>query len=107
MYIAYLDGPGSCTGEAELNYTIVQGRTTKKEFQVSVRGGPPGAAWDVAIDGVVVGRITLGDGGGMEGEWSTKHGSFPAHFPGGAGAGSVVRLGDDLAGKLESRTRQQ
>ena len=102
-YVAYLAGP-SGSGKAELYYKVTDGRTLKKQFQVTITGGRPGATWNVAVDGVVVGRVTLGSGGGMQMEWSTKYGSFPANFPKTAGAGSMVAIGDVLSGKLESRT---
>jgi len=102
-YVAYLAGP-SGSGKAELYYKITDGRTFKKQFQVTITGGEPGATWNVAVDGVVVGRISLGSGGGVQMEWSTKYGSFPANFPEKAGAGSMIAIGDVLSGKLEVRT---
>ena len=104
-YVAYLEG-ASGSGKAELYYKLSEGRMIKKQFQVTVTGGTPGVTWDVSVDGQVIGQVTLGAGGGMQMEWSTKYGSFPANFPMGAKAGSVVALGQALSGRLETRTTQ-
>jgi hypothetical protein len=102
-YVAYLEGSKYGSGRAELDYTVVKGDTIKREFSVTIAGGPPGGAWDIAMDGVPFGRIALGEGGGVKMEWSSRHGTFPIPFPRHASAGSVVTIGDAFTGKLEAR----
>ena len=104
-YVAYLAG-ASGSGKAELYYKMSEGRALKKQFQVTITGGTPGETWDVSVDGRVIGQITLGSGGGMQMEWSTKYGSFPANFPHDVRVGSVIALGQTLSGTLETRTAQ-
>ncbi|HEU4418223.1 MAG TPA: HlyD family efflux transporter periplasmic adaptor subunit, partial [Planctomycetota bacterium] len=94
-----LAGPAGITVEAE--YKIkTKGTTTNFKFQIKVEGGPPGAVWDVVVDGVRVGNVTLDAAGMCEVEWNTKDGNFPAAFPTGVGEGSKVKVGADFSGSL-------
>ena len=102
-YVAYLTGAKSGSGRAELEYTVVNGDTIKRAFTVTITDGPPGGAWEIALDGVPFGWIALGEGGGVQMEWTSKHGSFPISFPRNASAGSVVTIDHAFTGKLETR----
>ena len=94
-----LAGPAGITVEAE--YKIkTKGTTTNFKFQIKVQGGPPGATWDVVVDGVRIGNVTVDPTGMCEVEWATKTGNFPANFPVAAGAGSTVKVGTDFSGTL-------
>jgi len=91
-----LTDPAGITVDAEFKIKT-KGSTTNYKFQVKVQGGPPSATWDVVVDGVRVGNITLDATGLCEIEWATKTGNFPGNFPVAAAAGSIVKVGPDLS----------
>ena len=70
------------------------------KFKTKVAGGPPGASYDIKVDRVSIGSVTLDDTGTCALELSTKLANFPANFPLQAGPGSIVELGSDLKGTL-------
>src|SRR6185436_4079518 len=70
------------------------------KFKTKVSGGPPNASYEIRVDRVAIGNVTLDDTGTCALELSTKLGNFPPHFPLQAGPGSLVELGQDLRGTL-------
>ncbi len=96
---AALLGPTGAVGEAEYEIQVT-GPLSERKFSVDVLYGPPDATWEVTVDGVVVGRVTLDASGSCEIKWKSKHGAFPPNFPESAGSGAVVTVGPDLSGTL-------
>jgi HlyD family secretion protein len=99
-YKAVLVGPDGVIGEAEYEIQSREGLEIKREFQVEVRGGVPNATWEVTLDDIVVGSVTLDGVGWCKVEWSTKKGTMLPEFPLGAGPDSKVTIGPDLVGAL-------
>ena len=94
-----MTSPAGVTVDVE--YKIkTKGTTTNYKFQIKVQGGPPAASWDVVVDGIRIGNVTLDTTGMCEVEWATKTGNFPANFPAAAAAGSTVAVGPDFRGTL-------
>jgi HlyD family secretion protein len=98
---AALVGATGAVGEAEYEIQVT-GPVTERKFSVDVLHGSPGATWEVTVDGVVVGRVTLDESGACAIKWKSKHGAFPPNFPEGAGSGAVVTVGPELSGTLEA-----
>jgi HlyD family secretion protein len=92
------DAPG--VAEVEIEIVRLEGATIKTEVDLKVQGGPPGATWEVVVDGFTLGTVELDPTGAAEKEWSTKDGTLPEGFPAGAGEGSTVSLGGVLWGTL-------
>jgi RND family efflux transporter MFP subunit len=97
---AVLTGAQVTKAEAEFKIKIKEGVTSYK-FQTEIEGGTPGASYDIKVDGVRVGSVTLDELGNCALELSTKFGNFPADFPLRAGSGTSVEVGPDLKGTLE------
>jgi HlyD family secretion protein len=98
-YAADLVGPSAARGEIELQFTQI-GDQTEKELEVQIENGPAGETFDVVIDGVVVGQVTVAETGVVDVEWSTKDRNFPENVPAKAGPGTKVAVGDILSGTL-------
>jgi RND family efflux transporter MFP subunit len=98
-YESLLTGPAGITVETDFKIKT-KGSTKNYKFQTKVQGGPPGTTWDVTVDGINVGSVTLDTTGMCEVEWGTKTGNFPAAFPLAAGVGSTVAVGPDFRGTL-------
>jgi len=100
QYTTALTGQTAATGTVEFEIKR-SGDRQELEFEASVTGAPPEAILDVAVDGIVVGRITVGSNGAAEVEWSQKNNNFPTNFPAAAGPGSTVSIGEILSGTLK------
>ena len=98
-YEGALSGGSSATGAAEFKIKV-KGTVVNYKFETKVIDGPPGASWEVVVDGVGVGSVTLDAAGKCEVEWGTKAGNFPANFPLEAHEGSTVTVGGELRGVL-------
>ncbi|GEM_PF-718657 len=105
-YAADLTGPTAARGEIELQFTQIGGET-EKELEVQIENGPPGEKFDVLIDGVVVGQVTVAEGGLVDVEWSTKDRNYPENVPAKAGPGTKVAIGDILVGTLALKPPKQ
>jgi HlyD family secretion protein len=70
------------------------------KFKAKISGGPPNITYEIKVDHVSIGSVTLDDTGSCALELSTKLGNFPPYFPLQAGPGSIVELGSDLKGTL-------
>jgi HlyD family secretion protein len=102
-YEAILTSPSGALAEAE--YEIqTQGDVVTHEFEVKIQKGLPGATWSVAVDGEVIGSVSLDELGNGEVQWSTKDLNFPANFPSAAGPGTAILVGDDLQGVLAAKS---
>jgi HlyD family secretion protein len=97
---AVMVGSGTLMAEAEFEIQNRAGVELKREFEVEVKGGAPDAVLEVAVDGVVIGSVTLDATGYGVGEWNSKKGTLPPEFPAATSAGSRVTIGPELAGTL-------
>lgn len=97
---AVLLGTGAAIAEAEYEIQTQGGKELKREFEIEVKNGEPGATLEVSVAGVVIGSVTLDAAGYVLHEWSTKDGSLPPEFPLDAGEGAKVTVGPELEGAL-------
>jgi hypothetical protein len=98
-YEAELSGVPVTSAKAEFKIKTKDSVPAYK-FRTKVAGGPPGATYEIKVDKVAIGSVTLDDTGTCALELSTKLGNFPPHFPQEVGPGSLVELGEDLHGTL-------
>jgi HlyD family secretion protein len=102
-YEAELAGVPVTSAMAEFKIKTKDGVPAYK-FKAKVAGGPPNATYDIKVDRISIGSVTLDETGTCALELSTKLSNFPANFPLRAGPGSVVELGSDLKGTLALAT---
>lgn len=99
-YKAILVGAAGAMAEAEYEIQSQNGEVVKRTFDLDVKGGEPGATWEVTVEGVLIGSVTLDATGTGTGKWSSKKGTMPPEFPIGAHEDSRVTVGPELEGLL-------
>lgn len=98
-YEAELTGVPVTEAEAEFKIKTKDSVPTYK-FKTEITGGPPNVTYEIKVDNVSIGSVTLDETGTCALELSTKLGNFPPNFPLHAGPGTIVELGSDLKGTL-------
>jgi len=100
---AQLLGDSQAQGDAEYKLVAEHGAIEQK-LEVEVEDAPVGTVWDVAIDGVVVGQLTVNDRGNGRLRMSSRPDDndlpLPANFPE-VKSTSQVTVGPSLAGSFD------
>ncbi|NOX54666.1 MAG: calcium-binding protein, partial [Planctomycetes bacterium] len=100
---ANLTGNTNAWGQAEFEQEYEHGQNVRK-FEVEVYGAQPGARFDVVVDGVTVGQLTIRNNGQGRLKLTTNpddpyESPFPTNFPA-VQAGSVVTVQGLVTGTL-------
>ena len=99
-----LTGTGTMAGIADSHTELLNnGSASSTEFEVDVWNGTAGAVYNVTIDGIVVGTITIDARGYGQLVLGSSRGqnNFPANWPG-VHNSSVIALGTAISGTVDS-----